>query len=244
MKNLKDVKIKIIYDDLNDAESGYIIAFGFSALIEFDKKIVLFDAGTKEDVLRNNLYIAGVLPNEIDAVILSHNHYDHANGLSAVMRENSSIPIYVHKYWNNPVRHIGNPIPQENMRMIQNGRKLAEIGDQIYVSNCYQSQDYGGIYEQACYIEAKDAFILLCGCSHPGLDVFLEDRKNLGIDTDKALHIMGGFHGFEFDNERVKQLNPYIRSIVIFHCTRNITTFQSQFQENCSIGTIGKSYNF
>ncbi|TFG19458.1 MAG: MBL fold metallo-hydrolase, partial [Promethearchaeota archaeon] len=197
MKDLQDVKIKIIYDDLNEAESGYIIAFGFAALIEFDETILLFDAGTKEDVLKNNLSAAGVLPSEIDAVILSHNHYDHANGLLAVINDNSSVPVYVHKYWNNPVRHIGNTIPAGNIRMIQNGRKLTEIGDQIYVTNCYQSQDYGGIYEQACYLEAKNAFILLCGCSHPGLDVFLNDRKNLGIDPEKALDIMGGFNGFE-----------------------------------------------
>lgn len=244
MNNLEDIKIKIIYDDLNEAESGYLIAFGFAALIEFDEKIVLFDAGTKEDVLKNNLSAAGVLPSEIDAVILSHNHYDHANGLSAVLNGNVNIPVYVHKYWTNPVRHIGNPIPPDNIRTVQNGRKLKEIGAQIYVTNCYQSKDYGGIYEQACYVECNNSLILLCGCSHPGLDVFLDDRKNLGINSYKDLHIMGGFHKFEFDNARAKQLNPSIRSIVIFHCTKNITTFQSQFQGKCSIGTIGKTYHF
>ena len=244
MKKLTKVKINVIYDDLNGAEVGFVKSFGFAALVEIEDKKILFDAGTKEDLLNKNLSALKVLPSQIDAVILSHNHYDHANGLSAITRDNPKVPVYVHKYWNNPVRHIGDPVPPKNIRIIQEGRKLEEIGARIYVTNCYQSQDYGGIYEQACYLEADDSFILICGCSHPGLNVFLDDRRNLGISIKTSLHIMGGFHGFMFDDERVKQLNPYIKSIVIFHCTRNIKTFQAQFHEKCKIGVVGKSYYF
>ncbi|MHA1824093.1 MAG: hypothetical protein ACTSXM_09595, partial [Promethearchaeota archaeon] len=60
----------------------------------------------------------------------------------------------------------------------------------------------------------------------------------------KPIHIIGGFHGFEFDNDTAIRLKPYIHSIVIFHCTRNIKTFQSQFEEKCSIGIVGKNYFF
>jgi 7,8-dihydropterin-6-yl-methyl-4-(beta-D-ribofuranosyl)aminobenzene 5'-phosphate synthase len=229
---------------LDGAEVGFDKSFGFAALIDIEDKKILFDAGTKEDILKKNLSALNILPNQIDAVILSHNHYDHANGLSAVTSDNPNVPVYVHKYWNNPVRHIGNPVPPKNRRMIQEGRKLEDLRIPIYMTNCYQSQDYGGIYEQACYIDAGDSFILICGCSHPGLNVFLDDRKNLGISVANPLNIMGGFHGFKFTDERVKQLDPYIKSIVIFHCTKNIKTFQSQFHDKCSIGIVGKTYNF
>ena len=244
MKKFQKVKINIIYDDLNGVEAGFVKSFGFAALIEIKNKKILFDTGTKEDVLKKNLSVLKILPSQIDAVILSHNHYDHANGLSAVTSNNPEVPVYVHKYWNNPVRHIGAPIPLKNIQMIQEGRKLEEIDPQIYVTNCYQSKDYGGIYEQACYLEADDSFILMCGCSHPGLNVFLDDRINLGISIKKPLHIMGGFHSFKFDDDIVEQLDPYVKSIVIFHCTKNIQIFQSQFHEKCSIGSVGKSYNF
>ena len=244
MDTIQNIKIKIIYDDLDGVEPGYLKSFGFAALIEVEGKKILFDAGTKEEILIHNLSIGKILPSEIDAVILSHNHYDHTNGLSSIIKDNNEVPIYVHKYWNNPVRHIGDPVPPTNIKVVQEGRKLDELGIKAYITNCFQSQDYGGIYEQACYIEAQDAFILLCGCSHPGLNVFLNDRVNLGIPDDKLLHIIGGFHGFKFNNERVNQLNPYIRSILIFHCTKNIKTFHSQFQEKCSIGIVGKQYQF
>lgn len=82
------------------------------------------------------------------------------------------------------------------------------------------------------------------GCSHPGLNVFLNDRRNLGIPEDKPLHIIGGFHDFKFDDEKATLLKPYIRSILIFHCTNNITRFQSQFQEKCAIGIVGMENQF
>jgi len=244
MDNIQNIKITIIYDDLNGAEKEYIRSFGFAALIEVEGKKLLFDAGTNEEVLMHNLSMCKVLPSEIDAVILSHNHYDHINGLSVIIRDNREVPIYIHKYWNDQVRFIGNSLPPSNIRVVQEGRKLEELGIKVYVTNCFQSQDYGGIYEQACYIETRDAFVLLCGCSHPGLNVFLNDRKNLGIPEDKPLHIIGGFHGFKFDEEKASQLKRYIRSILIFHCTNNITRFQSQFQEKCAIGIVGMENQF
>ena len=234
----------MIYDDINGAMPDYIKSFGFAALIEIEGKKILFDAGTKEEVLHRNLSECGISSSEIDAVILSHNHYDHVNGLSAIMKNNTDVPVYVHKFWNNMVKHKGDSIPPNNIRVIQRGRKIHEINKKIYITNCYQSRDYGGIHEQACYLEADDSFILLCGCTHPGLNVFLNDRISLEIPKNTPLHIIGGFHSFKFSSDKVKEINPLIRSIVIFHCTQNIKTFQSQFQAKCSIGIVGKTYLF
>lgn len=244
MKTIRKIKLNIIYDDLNGVEIGYKKSFGFAAIIEIENKKIIFDTGTKEEILVNNLTKYGLDPSEIDAVILSHNHYDHTNGLSGIIKNNNNVPVYVHRYWNTPVRYIGENIPNINLNIINKGRKLEEIGKNIYITNCYQSTDYGGIHEQACYFKAEKSNILLCGCTHPGLNVFLNDRKLLGIPTEKPIHIIGGFHNFKFSTETANQLKPYIQSIIICHCTSNIKTFQSQFQEICSIGVVGKSYYF
>jgi 7,8-dihydropterin-6-yl-methyl-4-(beta-D-ribofuranosyl)aminobenzene 5'-phosphate synthase len=238
------IKLTIIIDDLNGAEPGYLKSFGFSLLIEVDHQKVLFDTGTKKKILLKNLVNYGVKPSEINAVILSHNHYDHTNGLSGILKHNPDVPVYVHKYWKKPVKKIGDSFPHKNMIFVEKGGVIREIGNNIYNTNAYMSPDYGGIYEQACYIKAKDSFILICGCCHPGLNNFLGDREFLGIPDKSPLHIIGGFHGFKFDDENAHLLNRYLQSIVVCHCTKNIKVYKGQFREQCFIGTVGKTLKF
>lgn len=241
---MKEIKLTIIVDDLNGAEPGFIKDFGFSLLIEINNQKVLFDTGTKEDVLIKNLINYGIKPSSIDSVILTHNHYDHTNGLSGILKYNEDVSVYVHKYWKKPVRQKGDAIPSKNMIFVEKGGLFKELGERIYITNAYMSSDYGGIYEQGCYIRTKDSFILICGCCHPGLNNFLKDREFLGIPDKSPLHIIGGFHGFKFEDENAHFLNLYIRSVVLCHCTKNIKVFKGQFREKCIIGTVGRTLKF
>ncbi len=225
-------------------ESGYIKSFGFSALLEVNNKKILFDSGTKEDVLIANLTNFGINLSSIDAVILSHNHYDHTDGLPAILKLNKNLPVYVHKFWEKPVKHKGIPIPPKNKIIVKEGGQLEELGEEIYITNAYMSLDYGGIYEHACYIRTKDSYILICGCCHPGLLDFLNDREKLGIPVKTPLHIIGGLHGFKFEDKEAQSINPYIRSIIICHCTKDTNIYKKQFGEKCIIGTVGKTLQF
>ena len=101
------VKITVIIDDLDGAKEGYILSYGFAALIEMNNKIILFDSGSNIPPLIFNLEKYGVKPSSIDLVILSHNHFDHTDGLPDILEENKDIPVYVHKHWNFPVNYNG-----------------------------------------------------------------------------------------------------------------------------------------
>lgn len=241
---MKNIKLTIIVDDLNGAEPGYLKSFGSSLLIELNNQKILFDTGTKEDVLLKNLFNYGINPSEIQSVILSHNHYDHTNGLSGILKHNPYVSVYVHKYWKNPVKEIGDSIPHKNMIFVEQGGVIEELGDNIYITNAYMSPDYGGIYEQACYIEVKDSFILVSGCCHPGLNSFLNDRKLSGISKKTPLHLIGGFHGSKFSDNDATLLSPQIVTITLCHCTKNIKIFKHQFGEKCFIGTVGRTLTF
>ncbi|MFX0030875.1 MAG: MBL fold metallo-hydrolase [Candidatus Hermodarchaeota archaeon] len=241
---MENVKLTIIFDDLNGAKVGYLKSFGFSLLIELNSHKILFDTGTKAEILLKNLSNYAVNPSDIKYVILSHNHYDHANGLSGILMFNPDVRVYIHKHWKKPVKKIGDTFPDKNMIFVEKGGKINEIGDNLYITNAYKSPDYGGIYEQACYIKTKDSLILISGCCHPGLKSFLADRKVLGISEKKPLHIIGGFHRFKFTSDDATALNPYIHSIVLCHCTKNIEIFKNQFKEKCSLGVLGKTLLF
>jgi 7,8-dihydropterin-6-yl-methyl-4-(beta-D-ribofuranosyl)aminobenzene 5'-phosphate synthase len=241
---MPNIKLTIIVDDLNGAEPGYLKSFGFALLMELNNEKILFDTGTKEDILLKNLINYGVKPSEINSVILSHNHYDHTNGLSGILNYNPDVPVYVHKYWKKPVKKIGDSFPHRNMISVEQGGIIEEIGNSVYITNAYMVPDYGGIYEQACYLKAKGSFILICGCCHPGLDNFLKDREFLGIPDKSPLFIIGGFHGFKFEDETADLLYPQIYSVILCHCTKNIKVFKGQFREKCFIGTVGRTLKF
>lgn len=241
---MKNIKLTILVDDLNGAEPGYLKSFGFSLLIELNNQKILFDTGTKANILLKNLATYGVHPSEINIIILSHNHYDHTNGLSGILKYNPDVSVYVHKYWKKPVKKIGDSFPHKNMIIIEKGGIIKELGDNVYITNAYMTPDYGGIYEQACYIKVNDAFILISGCCHPGLNSFLKDREFLEIPDKAPLHLIGGFHGFKFSDEEAILINPYIYSLTLCHCTKNIKIFKTQFKEKCNIGILGKTIIF
>lgn len=239
-----EVKITIMVDDLNCAKEGYILSYGFAALIEVNDKIILFDSGSKVRPLISNLNKYGLNPSSIDLTILSHNHFDHTDGLPGILKQNKDMPVYVHKQWNIPVSYKGIPIPPKNMVINQNARECVEIVNGLFLTNSYLSSDYGGIHEHAAYIQYENSVILICGCCHPGLNTFLYDRQILEIPLEKPLHIIGGMHSFKFSLQKAIDLNPIIKTITLFHCTENIKIFQEQFKNKCQIGIVGKTMAF
>ena len=241
---MSKIKITTLVDDFNGAESGYIRSYGFAAVIEIKGKNILFDAGTKVQPLMVNLQEFGLDPEEIDAVILSHNHYDHTDGLPGILREHEAVPVYVHKDWDEPASFKGFQVPKRNRVTLKNGRECTEICSGLHVTPSHFSSDYGGVYEHACFLEAKDSFILLCGCCHAGLNTFLRDRQDLGIPENVPLHLMGGMHGFRFSDEEAQGLHPQVKSVLLFHCTMNAQVFRRQFMEKCKTGVVGKTLTF
>src|SRR5262249_32977025 len=61
---------------------------------------LLMDFGFTAGALNNNLDLLGIDPTELDALVLSHGHYDHFGGLVGFLRENGGrlkpkMPLYI-----------------------------------------------------------------------------------------------------------------------------------------------------
>jgi len=238
------VRLTILIDDINGSEIGYKKSFGFAALIEKDNKRILFDTGTYPEPLLANLKAYGISPSSIDAIILSHNHNDHTDGLPGILRENDNIPIYVNKDWEIPVSYQGKGIPKKNLVVNKEACECSELINGIFLTNSHFSSDYGRIYEHACYIDAGNSFILLCGCCHPGLNKFLQDRTQLGISLESDLHVIGGMHGFKFSESEAEKLDSIVKSVILCHCTMYASDYRRQFGNICSIGIVGRTLKF
>ena len=68
--------------------------WGFSSLIEYNGKLILFDAGSNADLFKQNVVRLGVDLKKIDFVIVSHAHYDHLNGIDYLLSINPKVKIY------------------------------------------------------------------------------------------------------------------------------------------------------
>lgn len=70
---------------------------GLSLLIEVPEGLFLFDTG-QSDVVIHNLSLLSVRPADLTGVIISHGHYDHTGGLTAILSHaKKSMPVYIHQ---------------------------------------------------------------------------------------------------------------------------------------------------
>jgi 7,8-dihydropterin-6-yl-methyl-4-(beta-D-ribofuranosyl)aminobenzene 5'-phosphate synthase len=241
---MDEITITILCDNINGAQSGFKKDPGFSAAIHSGKKTILFDTGMYNNNLYNNLKAASLKAEDIDAVVLSHNHNDHTNGLPAILHKNPEVPVYIHRKWENGIPFQGMTIQSKNIIIVENPGEQEGLPAGMIVTEPLHSSDYGGIAEHAMIICLKESFVLICGCCHPGLIHFLDRRERLGIDNKMAFHIFGGMHSFSFTENQVDALKSNILSVTLCHCTQHIQRFKNQFSDKCHMGVLGKTYTF
>lgn len=69
--------------------------WGYSALIEFDGKRILFDTGDNIEVFRKNVERMQVDLTHLDMVVITHAHGDHTSGLRYVLSKNPKVKLFV-----------------------------------------------------------------------------------------------------------------------------------------------------
>ena len=211
--------MKILYD--NESENGFVKGWGFSYLVETGKRMIMFDTGWDGNVLLHNMEKLGVTKEDIDTIVISHDHWDHLGGLTHVLHPD--VTVYVPNSFS---RELKNEIEQRADKMEATGPK--NIAHDVYITG-----EMGGkIKEQAILLKIHQGIVVVAGCAHPGLENFIDAAKDFG----KPYGVIGGFHKFnKFDC-----LND-ISMIMPCHCTRYKnkikTIFPDQFIE-CKAGHI------
>ena len=79
---------------------------GFSVLLEItsgkNSHCVLYDAGMTPDGLIDNMRRLGKDPRDVEAIVLSHGHWDHTTGLNGLAHTlgKTSMPVFIHpEFW-------------------------------------------------------------------------------------------------------------------------------------------------
>ena len=92
---LAGVKLTNAYDAFGVENQELKQDFGFSCIVQYKGKTILFDAGTDSRTFQQNLKHLKIDPAKIDIVILSHGHYDHMGGLDYLLSVNPKVKFYL-----------------------------------------------------------------------------------------------------------------------------------------------------
>ncbi|MGC9443986.1 MAG: MBL fold metallo-hydrolase [Candidatus Methanospirareceae archaeon] len=218
---MRNVILRIAYD--NDAQTGFESDFGFSCLIELERKrSLLFDTGSSRDILAFNLQQLHVKSETIDTIVLSHEHGDHTGGLEAVLHP--GVRVFVPSSFSRNLKHA----------IAQMADVVEVVLPQEIVPGVYTTGELGAWQkkEQSLVLKTPNGMVVVTGCGHPGLEAILAAAATFG----QLYGVIGGFHGFN----RLELLRE-LDLIVPCHCTRYKRAILERYPEKtkwCGAGMV------
>jgi 7,8-dihydropterin-6-yl-methyl-4-(beta-D-ribofuranosyl)aminobenzene 5'-phosphate synthase len=210
-------RITILYDAFGKA-TRMKKDWGYSALVEHGDKRILFDTGNNPDIFARNVEAAGARLDNLDFVVVSHRHLDHAAGLAYLLRVNPGVRIYVPR---ESFGAFGSSLPSSFYRKQDSlpremryydgepedtlsfgtawpqGRfvpvdSMLEVAPGIHlialVSDVPGTRE---LRELSLAIETAEGIVVVAGCAHPGIDRIVQAAKGLG---GRVHSVFGGFH--------------------------------------------------
>lgn len=223
--------------------------WGFSALVEYEGKRILFDTGNNAQIFEHNVKSMGVDLRKLDFVVISHRHADHTSGLTYLLSVNPTVKIYTPdepfglfgkgvpnafyrkdqslaasmRYFDgNPpqILSAGSPWPQANFIPVSS---ITEVAPGFYlIPTISQVPGTLELHEVALAIRSPDGLIVVDGCSHAGVEKILDAATKI----DPHIHILfGGLHLVQAPDPELQRISTALRDqwkldfIAIGHCT-------------------------
>lgn len=198
--------------------AGCAFEHGLSFYIETERHKILSDTGASGAFL-GNADALGAPVDDVDAVFLSHGHYDHAGGVMPFVRRNPRALIYVQRSAALPYYALDGDAPEyigmdpaisrlPQVRFLDGDAVIDEelsvfthiTGRRHWPSGNRRLKRLDGSafvqdsfdHEQALVVRQSDKYYLFSGCAHNGvLNVLDAFRERYGRDPDA---VFSGFH--------------------------------------------------
>lgn len=208
----------------NTAPEGSALAseHGLALYLEYRGRQILLDAGSSGR-FADNAAALGVDLSQVELAVLSHGHYDHADGLRRFFQINDHAPVYIRQGADGPmfslddrgVRYIGihrdllgqfpeRFVPVTRKHLLMEGlwltpclrREPAFIGRASNLVYKRGEDDFlpdDFRHEQSLVAETDGGLVLFNSCSHAGI-------VNIVLDTldqfpgQRVRAVVGGFH--------------------------------------------------
>jgi len=228
------IRFTILYDN-SLHRKGTKADWGFSCLVEGTEKTILFDTGTRPQILLHNIGVLGVDLKKVDQVIISHNHHDHTGGLAAVLEQNPNVTVFF------PVSFP----PEFGHRVMGLKAKAQTVDKPVEICrNVHLTGEMGDeIKEQSLVINSPKGLIIITGCSHQGIVKILRRAREI---LDKPIDLVfGGFHLGKKSEAEMQETIAAFKELKVgrcgpAHCTGEgpVAMFRRAFGEDyVSMGT-------
>jgi 7,8-dihydropterin-6-yl-methyl-4-(beta-D-ribofuranosyl)aminobenzene 5'-phosphate synthase len=241
-------RVTILYDAFG-RPSQMIQDWGYSALVEYGGKRILFDTGNSPRIFAENVKAAGVNLKALDAVVISHRHLDHTAGLNHLLRMNPEVKIYAPREAFGP---FGSSIPSKfyrrqdslptEMRYFDGAPEeefrsgsawpagkfvtvdsTTEISSGVYlISLISEATGTKELRELSLAIDTPEGMVVIAGCSHPGIEKIVAQATRI---NPRVHTVFGGFHLPAASDEDVSRIasalhDTYrVQRIAPGHCT-------------------------
>jgi 7,8-dihydropterin-6-yl-methyl-4-(beta-D-ribofuranosyl)aminobenzene 5'-phosphate synthase len=225
-------RVTILYDAIGKS-AQLKHGWGYSALIEYGGRRILFDTGGRLNDFASNVKSLGVDLTRLDFVVLSHRHGDHTSGLHHVLKINPGVKIYtpaeqqnfhtpsapglvslikrhvetapedMHYFDRNVPPQIGSDSPWPDANFAQI-RTPTEVLPGVWLFSTVS--DVTGTKEMneiSMALSTPQGLVVVVGCSHPGIEKILDAAVKI---EPRVYSVFGGFHLAETADAEVSSL--------------------------------------
>ncbi len=245
----------VLVDNLT---KGTLVAeWGLSIYIEYQGHKILLDTGASDRFARNAEAL-GIDLGKVEFGVLSHAHYDHADGMGAFFARNADACFYLREgagencYGKRWIFHkyIGIHrgflkkyrdrlvFTKDSCRLIPGVNLLAHhtegleaYGEQnhLYIRQNGRYRADSFEHEQSLILDTKEGLVICSSCSHGGADNIIQEVVT--AYPDKKIHAMiGGFHLYHTSSEDIRTLAGRIRTTGIRKIYTGHCTGQPAFE--------------
>lgn len=205
--------------------------WGLCVYIEYGDKKVLLDTGSSDKFVQNAKALGSDLA-EVDFGVLSHAHYDHADGMDAFFEANNKAKFYLRagtgencyhkllfynkyigikkgtleKYKDRIVYAEGKAVLSEGIELTPHTTEnLGEVGrkNSMYVKKGRKLIPDDFSHEQNLIFDTEKGLVIFNSCSHAGADNIILETQTAYPDK-KICALIGGFHLFRSSEEEVR----------------------------------------
>lgn len=176
----------------NSALCGLEREHGLSVYIEHRTRRVLLDAGHSDKFARNGDAL-GVDLSQVDTAVLSHGHWDHADGFDVFFARNSHAQVHARPAVTQPEYFNGEYIGIKPVLMERYACRFTladgpvDLGDGIYLI------PDSAAHEQSLVLDTDAGLVVFNSCSHAGAGHIAKDIL-ARFPGRKIAAYLGGFH--------------------------------------------------